>query len=187
MSTAAVTEAVLAELDVPHNVKIINTSNKDNRTPEFLALNPNGKIPTIVHDGTPIWESAAITIYLGEAFGVEKNVWPKLGPERGQAMQWVVWTNVNMASELGRLNRQDSDQKTKDESKVNLKKLVDILNGALKGKEYLLGDQFTLADTHVNSFVTYTQMLGVDLTGLDDLQRHSKVCTERDQKNHEKK
>jgi glutathione S-transferase len=47
-----------------------------------------------VHDGAAIWESAAITIYHGELFGVKTKVYPKLGPKRREAMQWIVWTNT---------------------------------------------------------------------------------------------
>ena len=70
MSTASITEAVLAELAIPFDLIKLNISVGDTRTPEFLKVNPNGRVPAIVHEGTAIWESSAITMYLGEIFGV---------------------------------------------------------------------------------------------------------------------
>ena len=51
----------------------------------------------------PIWESAAITMYLGEMFGVDAGLYPPPGPRRGEAMKWIVWANVNVAEAAGRL------------------------------------------------------------------------------------
>ena len=72
----------------------------DTKKPEFLKLNPNGKVPVIVHDGTSIWESAAITMYLGEVFGVDAKLYPAPGPKRGAAMKWIVWGNVSLGEAM---------------------------------------------------------------------------------------
>ena len=125
-STSAATSAVLAELE--HNLPfplctriLLSLQAGDTKTPSFLSsVNPNGRVPAIVHDGVPIWESAAITMYLGETFGAEMQhddddcdcdggnrdghpLYPRLGPARGEAMKWIVWTNVTMAEAAGRL------------------------------------------------------------------------------------
>ncbi len=57
-----------------------------------------------MHEGTPIWESSAITMYLGEIFGVESKLYPELGPKRGEAMKWIAWSNVTLAEAGGRLS-----------------------------------------------------------------------------------
>lgn len=74
----------------------IDLKKGETRTADYLRLNPNGKVPLLVHDGTPIWESAAITLYLGEIFGVAKGLYPAPGIERGEAMKWVIWANVTL-------------------------------------------------------------------------------------------
>ncbi len=61
-STATFTSLVLEELGTPHEKVQLSFDDKGTKKPDFLKLNPNGRVPTIVHDGTPIWESAAITI-----------------------------------------------------------------------------------------------------------------------------
>jgi glutathione S-transferase len=64
MSTASITKAVIAELGIPGDRVELNISAGDTKKPEFLKINPNGRVPAIVHEGMPIWESAAITMYL---------------------------------------------------------------------------------------------------------------------------
>ena len=91
MSTASITELVLAELDVPCEKVRVDLKKGETRTPDYLLLNPNGKVPLLVHDGVSIWESAAITLYLGETFGVEKKLYPPPGTKRGvkNTTTWV--------------------------------------------------------------------------------------------------
>jgi glutathione S-transferase len=64
MSTASITQLVLEELGVACEQVRVDLKKGDTKKPEFLKLNPNGKVPLIIHDGTSIWESAAITMYL---------------------------------------------------------------------------------------------------------------------------
>ena len=109
MSTASITSLVLEELGVPCEKIKLDIKKGETRTPEFLRLNPNGKIPLVVHDGTSIWESAAITMYLGEVFGVGKNLYPAPGPKRGEAMKWITWANVTLGDAVGRWLRNTSE------------------------------------------------------------------------------
>jgi glutathione S-transferase len=103
MSTASITEAVLAELAIPFDLVTLNISIGDTKKPEFLKVNPNGRVPAIVHEGVAIWESSAITMYLGEVFGVDANLYPAAGPKRGEAMKWIAWGNVTLAEPASRL------------------------------------------------------------------------------------
>jgi glutathione S-transferase len=114
-STAFVTTAVLAELEHGRSEPIaerveVSLQNGDTRTEQYLTeVNPNGMVPAIVHDGVQIWESSAITMYLGENFGVEREVdgakAPSLYPPpskcRGEAMKWITWANVRLGTEGG--------------------------------------------------------------------------------------
>src|SRR5580693_4008505 len=105
MSTASITQLVLEELGVPCERIKLDLQKGDTKKPEFLKLNPNGKVPLIVHDGTAIWESSAINMYLGETFGVEKKLYPAPGPKRGEAMKWIAWTNVTLGDAVARFAR----------------------------------------------------------------------------------
>ena len=178
MSTASVTEAVLAELGVPCE-RVRLDIGAGTRRPDFLRLNPNGRVPTIVHDGTPIWESAAITLYLGETFGVAAGLYPAPGPKRGEAMKWVVWANVALAEAGGRLaaslpagseggvqaGSQDvstPDAGAAERAKEDIAACLRILEGALESSPFLLGT-YSLADTHMHAFAGWLGMMGVEL------------------------
>lgn len=111
-STAAVTVDVLAELEHGRPEPIaeriqLDIQKGESRTAEYLAeVNPNGMVPAIVHDGTAIWESAAITMYLGELYGVDASpqLYPAPGPKRGEAMKWISWANAQLAPAASRLS-----------------------------------------------------------------------------------
>lgn len=186
MSTATVTEVVLAELDVPHDVVTLDIKKGDTKTPEFLKLNPNGKVPVIVHDGTVIWESSAITMYLGELFGVEKGLYPAPGPARGEAMKWIAWTNVTLGDAIGRWTRNTMDwvpaeqrnAKAGEAAKVDMQNCLRIVDEALDGKEFLCGT-YTLADAHLNSFVDWLRYMRVDLSAYTRLEAWGKRCGAR--------
>jgi glutathione S-transferase len=78
-SSAVTVHWALEELKVPYEKVRIDLQKRDQDKPEFLAKNPNGKVPLLVHDGTPIFESVAILIHLGETFGVERRLFPAPG------------------------------------------------------------------------------------------------------------
>jgi glutathione S-transferase len=187
MSTASITDLVLEELGVPVERVKLDFKKGDTKKPEYLKLNPNAKVPLVVHDGTPIFESAALTMYLGEQFGVEKRLYPGPGPKRGEAMKWIVWTNVTLGEAVYRWARNaqgwaPEDQRNAKATETAAKdvgELLSILDGALAGKQYLLGADYTLADTHVNSFVEWLRHMKIDMAKLSNLNAWSKRCSER--------
>lgn len=186
MSTAMITDVVLEELGMPCERVTIELNKGQTHTPEYLRLNPNGKVPLLVHDGTPICESAAITLYLGEIFGVAKGLYPAPGTERGAAMKWVVWANVTLAEAAGRWMRNTSEYypveqhnaKAAEAAKVDMRGCLHILDAALAGKPFLLGD-YTLADAHVNSVIRWLRFMEFDFSTYGNLNAWSQRCTAR--------
>jgi glutathione S-transferase len=184
-STATITTLVLEELGTPCERVKLDFQKGDTKKPEFLKVNPNGRVPTLVHDGVAIWESAAITIYLGETFGDKAKLWPAPGPKRGEAMKWVVWTNVSLGEAVYRWARNTmwapEDQrnaKAAAAASTDIASLLRVLDDALAGKQFLVGD-YTLADTHVNSFVDWLRHMKIDTASLNHLNAWSKRCSER--------
>jgi glutathione S-transferase len=186
MSTATITELVLEELAVPCERIGIDLRKGGSRTQEFLQHNPNGKVPVLVHEGTSIWESAAITLYLGEIFGVAKGLYPEPGPARGEAMKWVVWSNVTLGDAFGRLLRNTSDwvpaeqhnAKAAAAAEADTRDCLRILDRALADRQYLLAG-YTLADTHVNSLVDWLRYMKMDFTDYAHLNAWSQRCAAR--------
>ena len=186
MSTATITELVLEELAVPCERVRVDLRKGETRSARFLHLNPNGKVPVLVHDDTPIWESAAITLYLGEIFGVAKGLYPQPGPVRGEAMKWVVWSNVTLGDAFGRWLRNTSDgvpaeqhnAKAAEAAQTDTRNCLRILEEALAGRQYLLSG-YSLADTHVNSFVDWLRHMKMDFSDFPQVEAWSRRCAAR--------
>ncbi|MBL9007681.1 MAG: glutathione S-transferase family protein [Myxococcales bacterium] len=186
-SSASPVHWTLEELGIPYEKVAIDIRAGENKKPDFLKINPNGKVPVIVHNGVPIFESAAIQIYLGETFGVEKGLFPAPGPRRGEAMMWIIWTNVTLGDAVMRVGRNLSEWAPADErnakagerGKTDALELLAIVDTALTGRDYLLGDQFSIADLHLASWLEYVGMMGIDYSGLARLSAWAKRCTSR--------
>ncbi len=186
-SSATPIHWTLEELGIPYEKVHIDLKAHQNKQPAFLKINPNGKVPVIVHDGVAIFESAAIQIYLGEMFGVEKGLFPAPGPKRGEAMKWIVWCNVSLGEAAGRYARntaswvpaEQHNAKAAEAAKVEIDGLMRMLNDAVTERKYLLGDSFTLADLHLTSWMSYLPMMGVDLSPYPAIAPWVTRCTER--------
>lgn len=186
MSTAGITRFVLEELGVPYETVKMDTQKGDTKKPEFLKLNPNGKVPTFVHDGQVMWESAAITMYLGETFGTAKNLWPAAGPKRGEAMKWLVWTHATLCMAVYQWAQNTMEWTPKDQQnakageagKKAMHDCLRIFDESLEGKSYVAGD-FSLADPHMNSFMDWLRHMNVDFSPYARLNAWSKRCSER--------
>ena len=187
MSTASMTELVLEELAVPYEKVRLDIQAGDTKKPEFLKLNPNGKVPCIVHDGTVLWESAALTMYLGETFGVERKLYPTPGPKRGEAMKWIVWTNVTLGDAVGRFTRNTMDWYPDDQKNVaagqaamkDIMTCLRILDQQLDGKHYLVGDAYGLVDAHLNSFTDWLRHMKLDFSLFPHLNAWGERCSAR--------
>jgi glutathione S-transferase len=168
-SSASPVACALLELKVPHETVTFDLSKADHKTPEFLALNPNGKVPTLVVDGTPMFEALAILQWLGERFGVEQGLWPAAkDPARLQAMSWCTWSYVTYGTGLALYGWATSERMGKEfnnpaQARLAQKELnhaLDLLEQRLGKQKYMLGDKYSLADLVVASVVGYGEMVG---------------------------
>jgi glutathione S-transferase len=198
MSTSTITEAVLAELEVDAEIIELDIDAGDTQTTAFLNINPNGRVPVIVHEGVTITESVAITLYLGETFGLERGLFPALSPLRGEAMKWLVWANINLADAAAKLaaelppdapgavqqGSQDFIPEAVrhadhlDKAKLNMNKCFEILNNALAEREFLLGE-YSLVDTHMFVLVAWSMYMELDLTAFSHVLNWFERCAKR--------
>jgi glutathione S-transferase len=184
-STATLTEIVIEELGIPCDRKRLDIKAGDTKAPEFRKVNPNGKVPTLVHDGVAIWESAAITMYLGEQFGVAAGLYPPPGPKRGEALKWIVWTNVTLGEAVYRRGYNgewaapgEGNPKAVAQAEKDLAELLGILDAALADRPFLVGD-YSLADTHLNSFCDWLRHSKIDFTPFANVNAWTARCTAR--------
>jgi glutathione S-transferase len=168
-SSATPVWSALRELDVPHEQVSFDLSRGEQRSPEHLARNPNGKVPTLMIDGAPMFETLAIMHWLGEQYGVKRGLWPAAGtPERLAALSWTTWAYVELGAAM-RVHIVATSERTPAElhtealaayARGGLEALLRVLDGHLEGRAYLLGDDYSLADLVVCSVVLYARMCG---------------------------
>ncbi len=142
----------------PHELKVLNTKAGEHKAPAYLAINPMGKVPTVVHGPTVITEGAAIAMYLADLFP-ETGLAPKpTETVRGTYLRWIVFNQaaVEPAITDNYLKREPGSPSmmgygTYDDT-------INALAGALRSGPYILGNKFSAADVVVGSGVRWMLM-----------------------------
>ena len=146
--------AVLREIGCPFELIRVDISRAENRDPAYLALNPNARVPTLVHGGRVIYETAAILMYLCEAHP-EAKLMPLPGDAmRGAFLQWLFWLTNTLQEDLQHWWHADNyldTEAARDELKIVA--------------ERRLGRMFSQLDSHLSQAGPY--MLGQDVSALD--------------------
>ncbi len=187
MTSATRVHWALEELGVPYEKVKLDLAAGDQKKPEYLAMNPNGKVPLLVVDGVPVFESLAILVYLGETYGVEKGLFPAPGVARAEALKWMAWANVSLGDAIMRTIRnvgerfpaEQRNAAAGEQAKKDLLELWGMVDRALEGKEYLVGKAFSFVDLAVGGFVMITARFGVDLGAYKNVQAWSARCNAR--------
>jgi len=162
---------------VPHERIKVDIRTGEQRRPEFLALNPNGKVPTLTVDGAPMFEALAIQLWLGEQYGVARGLWPAAGtPERLQAMSWCTWAYVSFGAMLVRLvAASHGDAALRHEAhaaaaREGLDQLLGLLDARLARQPWMLGAAYSLVDLVVASAVGYGAHVGAPVASHPQVQ-----------------
>jgi len=186
MTSATRVHWALEELGVPYEKVKLDLAAGDQKKPEYLAMNPNGKVPLLVVDGVPVFESLAILVYLGETYGVEKGLFPALGTPRAEALKWMAWASVSLGDAITRIIRngerfpaEQRNAAAGEQAKKDAHELWGMVDRALEGKEYLVGKGFSFVDLAVGGFVMVTARFGVDLGAYKNVQAWSARCNAR--------
>jgi glutathione S-transferase len=188
MSSATPVAWALSELAVPHEGVKLDLKQNEQRQPAFLKLNPNGKVPTLVVDGTPMFEAVAIMQWLGERYGVSKQLWPAAeDPARLQALSWTTWAYVSLGNTLRGLFTATSAQvdpsfhnaPQAEHYRKEAASLLAILDERLAQQPFLLSAQFSLADLIVASVVGWAAMNNVSLSEHARVRSWLARCQER--------
>ena len=156
----------------------------DSKADDYLAVNPNGRIPALIDGDLQLFESMAINLYLAKNYG--GALYPTAAADEARAWQWSVWA----ISELEPLQMQIVIQKfftpeDKREPKVveratkGLQRPLQVLDAALDGCDSLLGAAFSVADLNVASVMYLMQMIRFDYSGFANVQRWADACYAR--------
>jgi glutathione S-transferase len=139
----------------PHEMKVLNLSKGDHKKPAYMAINPMGKVPTVVHGDTVITEAAAIAIYLADLFP-EAKLAPKIGdPARGTYLRWIIFNQAAVEPAVTDLALKREPGSPAMMAYGTYDATIDALTGALAKGPYLLGEQFSAADVIVGSGVRW--------------------------------
>lgn len=173
----------LEELQLPYQVHAINLSKGEQKTPEFLAMNPNGRIPVIKdrdNDDLIVFETGAIMVYLAEKTG---RLLPSTGKYRSQVMQWLMFQMGGIGPMMGQANVffryfPEKIQPVIDRYQHESRRLFEVLDTGLKDKEWLAGD-YSIADIANWCWVRTYRWSGVSRDGLPHLDRWLNQMKER--------
>lgn len=160
MSRARTVHWMLEEVGTPYRKQLVRFDKNEHKAPSFLALNPMGKLPTIVHRGVVVTEAAAICAYLADAFPAARLAPPVDDPRRGTYLRWLFFaagcvepalvdrgfqrTPIDRPSAIGYGTYEDT---------------VNVLEKVIAPGPYVLGDQFSAADVFLGSLIGWGLMI----------------------------
>jgi glutathione S-transferase len=174
---------IAKELGLPFEHVPIEIGAAGARTPDYLAINPNGRLPAIDDGGFILWESLAITLYLARKHSTGR-LYPATIEGEAKAWQWSLWSvqevdrGVNIWSlHALRLPPAERDRERLAQALKVLEAPFNVLDGALADCGYLLGDEFTVADLNVAAVIS--RAIEMDLAATPKLRAWLARCLER--------
>ena len=157
---------IVHELGVPF--EHVAMEMKDLKNPEYLQINPNGKVPALVDGGFKLFESMAINLYLAKRFNKD-GFWPASTEDQAICYQWSFWGMTEVEKPLLTvlidmfMTAPDKRKpETVAEALRSLPKPFGVLDAALKGRDYLLGSSFTVADLNLASICSWAKPIKYD-------------------------
>ncbi len=154
---------MLEEIGLPYEVHLVDIMKNETWTPDYLSLNPNGKIPAILDPHGPggrplaLWESGAILVYLADKSG---QLIPTDPAARYETLQWVFWQMAAVGPMFGQVGffhrfagKAYEDKRPRDRYAAESKRLLGVLENRLADRAFIMGDAFTIADISLIGWV----------------------------------
>lgn len=173
----------LEEMSLPYRVRTVNLREEEQKRPNFLKINPNGRIPAIIDHGNshfPVFESGAILIYLAEKSGMFLPLDMK---QRSHVLQWLMWQMGGLGPMQGQANvffRYFPEKLPSVISRYQneTKRLFSVMEGQLAKSEYIAGD-YSIADMTCYPWVAQYAWSGIEIDQYVNLNRWFDVISER--------
>lgn len=160
-SRAQMAHWMLEEAGAPYRIVPIDFAKGENRTPSFLAINPMGKLPTIVHRGVVVTETAAILAYIADAFPAAGLAPPPGDPLRGSYYRWLFFgAGCFEPALLDKMMKRPEVERKAAVGWGSYDEVLATLKTALAKGPYLLGEKFSAADVYVGSELRFAAMFG---------------------------
>jgi glutathione S-transferase len=175
---------MLEEVGQPYQLIDKSLHADDLHSADYLRLNPNARIPTLVDGDLVLWESMAINLYLAQKY--EGPMHCSGADVLGLAAQWSFWAMLEIEHLLLHLlehrvllAEHARDISVVERNELLLKKPLTVLNGSLAGRGYLAGDSFTVADLNVAGILAWGKIVRLDLSAWPDLKQWLDACLAR--------
>jgi glutathione S-transferase len=170
--------AVARHLNIHAEFIHVDLGKGEHKTPAFLAINPNGKVPVLQDGERTMWESNAIMAYLAERAG--SDLWPR-DDRQMDVLRWLSWDSQHFTRYAGALYFQylirpflgmgEPDAAAVAEATNFFKVYANVLNDHLRGRKYLVGDRLTIADFAVGVTLPYAAKIRLPLEDFADVRR----------------
>ncbi|SDY22298.1 glutathione S-transferase [Lysobacter sp. yr284] len=165
--------AVARHLDAPVEFERIDLTAGEHRRPDYLALNPNGKVPTLVDGDRVLWESPAIACHLALKAG--SPLWPSAPEQQIEVLRWNHWNAAHFNRHAGALFFEHiakpifglgaPDPTVVEEANKHLRHFAKVLDAHLQSRRYLLGDSLSVADFSVAAMLPWQRAARLPLDG----------------------
>jgi glutathione S-transferase len=170
--------AVARYLSSPVEFVRVDLGKGEHKKPEFLAINPNGKVPALLHGDRRLWEANAIMAHLARA--ADSDLWPR-DDRQIELTRWLSWNADHFTRHAGTLYfqhiikpallRAEPDPKAVEEAIGFLRPFAHVLNDHLRGRKYLLGDTLTIADFAVGVTLPYAEKAKIPVAEFPEIER----------------
>ena len=174
---------MLEEVGLDYTVHSIDITKDEQFTPEFVAINPNSKIPAIVDrdEDITVFESGAILIYLAQKTGKLLSNEPK---QRFKTIEWLMFQMGSVGPMFGQYNHfykyaPDKIPYAIDRYKKETLRLYEVLNTQLAKSEYVSGEEYTIADVAIYPWIAAYEFMELSLDGHQELKRWYETIKQR--------
>jgi glutathione S-transferase len=159
---------LLEEIGAPYTLVRLDMSKGEHKSPEYMKIHPHGAVPALVDGDLTLFESAAICAYLADKFP-EKHLAPAVGtPARGLYYQWMFYTMatleppvIEVVLHTVMLPEAQRSAPAAEAGRTKFTQVAQVLEQALTGRTFILGDQFSAADVMIGSTLGWAQMMGI--------------------------
>ena len=168
-------------------IQLIDLRRGDQLSPQYLALNPNKKMPTLEDDGFVLWESNAILFYMA-AKHPNSGLWPSDLKSQADVLRWLTWESAHWDAESCGMVAYEKASKAvlglgpPDPAFIvrgeqNFARFAAVLDGSLRGRTWLIGERLTIADFSVGALVPSAKRMGLPVENFPDVRRWYKGLT----------
>jgi glutathione S-transferase len=168
-------------------IQLIDLRRGDQLSPQYLALNPNKKMPTLEDDGFVLWESNAILFYMA-AKHPNSGLWPSDLKSQADVLRWLAWESAHWDAESCGMVAYEKASKAvlglgpPDPAFIvrgeqNFARFAAVLDGSLRGRTWLIGERLTIADFSVGALVPSAKRMGLPVENFPDVRRWYKGLT----------